>query len=104
MILSRTAAAACSARFACSSDTMTSLNEISGLPDAKALAFSFAEEMASSRRWIAVLRASEKDAPGAPEAPESTACGDGTPDSEETDDSAEMTPATAVIMGIMVPL
>src|SRR5437899_7044893 len=106
MILSRTADAACSARLACSSEIITSLNEISWLPEANAFAFSFAEAIASSTRLSAALRALENAAPGAPAALGSAGSGmaaAGALSRFEIEDSADNTPATAVIMGIIFP-
>src|SRR5271166_1723486 len=101
MILSRTAAAVCSARLACSSETMTSLNEIFWSPEANAVAFSLAEVMASSTRLIALLSASENETPAALGSAASGVGGVGAL-RVEIEESAESMPATAVITGIIL--
>jgi len=53
---------------------------------------------------IAVLRASENDAPVAAEGPGESGSAAGVLDRFEIEDSAESTPATAVISGIIVLL
>src|SRR5713101_2297728 len=106
MILSRTADAACSARLACSSEIITSLNETSWLPEPNAFAFSFAEAIASSTRLSAALRALENATPGTPAALGSAGsgmAGTGELSRFEIEESADSTPATAVIIGIIFP-
>jgi hypothetical protein len=76
------------------------------LPEANAFAFSFADEMASSARLSAALKAFENVAPGTPLALgsiESVGAGPEVLVRLETEERAESTPATAVMSGIMLP-
>src|SRR5215469_8575416 len=105
MTLSRTAAAACSARFACSSEIITSLNEMLWSPDANAFAFPSAAATASLTRSNADLRASENAAAGVPASfngEEAEPVLVELRSSVEIEDSADSTPTAAVMSGIML--